>query len=326
MIVSSDWHHLVGFIDAHQGEDLVLATLIKCEGSSYRQAGARLLVTSRGEYAGSLSGGCLEFGIAQVALQVFKHGEARMELVDTQPHFGCPGVLSIYVEKVCAGGVINDILQCIESRKEFSLITTDEGTSLLLDESTKFDVLGESNKMIEKVIARPRLIVVGWTTDHEPLFSMAKHLNWECHRVVRDEVMLVKTQVIAEEKLSCYPADELMKMFPPDDSTAVIIMSHHMATDVAYLKAAAAAEYTYIGLLGSKRRRETLLYELGEEGLLEDVSWLEHLYSPVGLDIGAQHPSTIALAILAEIQAVFAGKNGEFLSNGFGGMNSKEQK
>ena len=95
--------------------------------------------------------------------------------------------------------------------------------------------------------------------------------------------------------------------------TAVLVMTHHLATDLAFLREILPAGYGYIGLLGSKRRRETLLAELGELGLLEDPVVTDRLHAPVGLDLGGHHPATIALAIVAEIQAVLAGASGGFL-------------
>jgi len=95
-------------------------------------------------------------------------------------------------------------------------------------------------------------------------------------------------------------------------------MSHHMATDYAFLNQAARQNYSYIGLLGSKRRREKLLSALGEQGLLNNPEWTEKLHAPVGLDLGATHPTTIALSILAEIQARFTHTDAAFLSHKVG--------
>jgi xanthine dehydrogenase accessory factor len=57
-------------------EPLVLGTLVRTSGSTYRRAGARLLVTSGGVPIGLLSGGCLEPQIAKTALEVLATGAA----------------------------------------------------------------------------------------------------------------------------------------------------------------------------------------------------------------------------------------------------------
>lgn len=297
--MTSDWHLLLDFLRRHRTGPLALATLVAREGASYRPPGARLLVDARGARAGSLSGGCLEEGIAEVAAKVLADGRPRTELIDTRPHFGCPGKLTILIEKL-ADGFVDDVLNAINRREVFSLHTTARGTSL-----------GTGEGFVETIGPRPRLVVIGWTSDQEPLFRMASLLGWECHRILRDSRLA--SDPVAGENVSCLPASELRESFVPDPVTAVLVMSHHLATDLSFLKAAVGAPYGYLGLLGSRRRREELLGELGDSGLLEDDRWMERFHAPVGLDIGAENPPSIALAILAEIQAVLAGRDARFL-------------
>ena len=299
MDVNSDWFHLQDFIAKHQNKAqyLALATLTKVEGSSYRKPGARLLINAAGEYSGSLSGGCLEVGIAQVAKQVVQDGVIRTEKINTQPHFGCPGVLTFLIEKVNICGLLDKILHKINQRETFHLTTTNTGTTI--------EKSCVASTFTETIFPKPRLIVIGWTSDQEPLFQMAATLNWECIRVVKDSNVAAATPIVAHEQVIVCSAEDLAKTLPPDPQTAILIMSHHMATDFSFLSSAASQSYSYIGLLGSKRRREKLLTELGENGLLEQAEWTENLYAPVGLDIGATNPSTIALSILAEIQSKF---------------------
>jgi xanthine dehydrogenase accessory factor len=304
--MSSDWHQLLGFLREHQASPMALATLVAREGSSYRQPGARLLVSAGGACAGSLSGGCLEEGIAEIAQKVLVDGKIRIEHIDTRPHFGCPGKLTILIERL-EPGLVTELLHRVRARASFSLTTSKTGSKI-----------GAGEGFIEQIGPRPRLVVIGWTSDQEPLFKMAELLGWECHRVLRD-VRMEMTRV-AHEELSVCPADQLMSSFVPDEVTAVLVMSHHMATDLAFLKAAVTGRYAYVGLLGSRRRREELLAELGACGLLEDDHWVSRFHAPIGLDLGAENPATISLSILAEIQAVFAGRSGGFLRDRVGAI------
>ncbi len=77
-------------------------------------------------------------------------------------------------------------------------------------------------------------------------------------------------------------------------------MSHHLATDRAYLAELARLELPYIGVLGPSARRQRLIDEIGAEG----VTLASRLRGPVGLDIGADSPESIALSALAEIHDV----------------------
>jgi len=300
--MSSDWYHLLDFIHSHSEQALALATLTDCEGSSYRRTGARLLVNAQGEYTGSLSGGCLEAGIAKIARQVIADGVVKTEKINTLPHFGCPGVLTIVIEKIEPDSLLEEIAKYIRERTEFHVTTNDTGSSL-----------GSGQGFIEQVRVRPRLIVIGWTSDQEPLLKMGEILEWECIRIVQDQKISAVIPRISSEKVMVCPAEDLADQFTPDQFTAVLVMSHHMATDLNFLKSVVNHGYPYIGLLGSRSRREKLLNELGDCGMLENPEWLDSFYTPVGLDLGADHPSSIALAILSEIQAVFTKSNAGFL-------------
>ncbi len=299
----SDWPFLFDFARRHCGGRLALATLVAREGSSYRQPGARMLIAEDLSYQGSLSGGCLEDGIASTAGKVFAEGKPQRMVIDTRPHFGCPGKLHVQVEKI-SSELIEQIEAELRQRRSLLLTTDAKGTRL---------AAGETGDLLEKVCPPPRLVAVGWTHDMDPLLGFAKTLGWELHRVLRDPRMIAETSPVAGETVQAISAEEMIAKFTPDASTAVLVMTHHLVTDFAYLKEILPAGYGYVGLLGSKRRRETLLAELGELGLLEDPRITERLHAPVGLDLGGHHPATIALAIIAEIQAVLAGADAGFL-------------
>lgn len=307
----SDWPHLLDFAQRHAGQAMALASLVAHEGSSYRQPGARMLVAANGEFSGSLSGGCLEEGIARIARQVIASGPPETLHIDTRPHFGCPGKLRVFVERLSEKSV-NEVFARVSERREFHLATFFEGEGTRIYQEDEKDP-NQSGVLIEKVCPRLRLVVIGWTSDSELLLRMASLLGWELHRVSRAEMAAV-----ASETVTVCGESEVVASFPPDSTTAVLIMTHRLITDLGFLKAVLPEDYLYIGLLGSKRRRETLLAEMGACGMLEDPSVAERLHAPVGLDLGGDHPTSIALAILAEIQAVFAGSSAGFLRDRFG--------
>ncbi|RYD23144.1 MAG: XdhC family protein [Verrucomicrobiaceae bacterium] len=299
----SDWPFLFDFARARQNSRLALATLVAREGSSYRQPGARMLIGEDGSFVGSISGGCLEEGIANTALEVFSQRKTKRVVIDTRPHFGCPGKLHVLVEEMDPA-FVSRIGSELRARRSL-LLVTDAGGTRFAD--------GETGELLEKVCPPPRLVAIGWTPDMDPVLGFAARLGWELHRVLRDPRMIAETAAVAGETIRALAADEMVATFKPDTTTAVLVMTHHLATDFGFLREILPAGYGYVGLLGSKRRRETLLAELGELGLLEDPVVTDRLHAPVGLDLGGHHPSTIALAIVAEIQAVLAGADAGFL-------------
>lgn len=302
----SDWPLLLDFAQRHHGQPLALATLVSTEGSSYRQPGARLLIASDGSYCGSLSGGCLEEGLALAAQEVIVSGEPRRDLIDTRPHFGCPGRLEILTESLSGSDLLAAVGRSLQERQSFVLATSLQGTRVV-------DSASVGDGFLEEVCPPIRLVVVGATSDLEPVFSFGQSLGWDCWRIVNDARQLESTPSRSGERVVALAAGEVAARFPRDDQTAVLVMSHHLATDLAYLGTLVTGGYPYLGLLGSRRRRETLLTSLGDAGLLENPRWTENFHAPVGLDLGASHPSSIALAIVAEVQAVLSGRKGGFL-------------
>jgi xanthine/CO dehydrogenase XdhC/CoxF family maturation factor len=91
-----------------------------------------------------------------------------------------------------------------------------------------------------------------------------------------------------------------------DEFSAAIVMSHHLDSDLQYLRALATTSVPYVGLLGPAARREKLLGDLGDPA----PALRARLRAPVGLDIGARTPESIALAIVGEIHAALAGRGG----------------
>lgn len=92
-----------------------------------------------------------------------------------------------------------------------------------------------------------------------------------------------------------------------DESTAVVMMTHNYPLDLRLLPRILARSPRYLGMLGPRSRAERLFAEVG----IDPGDYPVH--APVGLDIGGDHPETIALAIAAEIQSALSGRDGGFL-------------
>jgi xanthine/CO dehydrogenase XdhC/CoxF family maturation factor len=307
----NDWPRLLAFADRHPAAPLALATLVGRTGSSYRQPGARLLVTATGDFAGSLSGGCLEEDIAQVALRVLASGHPETLHIDTRPHFGCPGRLEIFLEPI-ACPVLDTLRTHLAARRPVTLLTDHgpaaTGTRIESTDTphapSELPTASAASHFRETLGPRPRLLVLGWSRDAEAVCRQSSLLGWETVRIADSPARLRELTPVADEQLAACPPDSLLARFPPDSRTAVLVMTHHLGRDAAYLAAAFRAPYGYLGLLGSRRRREEIFHTLAESGLL-DTAPPETLHAPVGLDIGAETPESIALAILAEIHALW---------------------
>lgn len=93
---------------AAQGEPMALATIVAVRGSTYRRAGARLLLTRSQQMVGNISGGCLESDVMVVADEVMASGAARLATYDLTADddmvwglgLGCNGAIDVFVEPV----------------------------------------------------------------------------------------------------------------------------------------------------------------------------------------------------------------------------------
>src|ERR1700753_236195 len=88
-----------------RGDAAVMATLVRVEGSSYRRTGARLLIAANGDYAGAISGGCLEAEVIRKASWLVRSGptvQCYSTLFDDTAEvpygLGCGGVVHVLLE------------------------------------------------------------------------------------------------------------------------------------------------------------------------------------------------------------------------------------
>ncbi len=154
--------------------------------------------------------------------------------------------------------------------------------------------------------APPALIVVGAGHITIPLTKLAKALGYTV--IVVDARAAFNTRERlpdADELLSEWP-DEALARLPVSRATAVAVLTHDDKFDVPALVAATRAGAGYIGAIGSRGTRERRNVRLREAGLTDHE--IGRIHGPIGLDIGAQAPEEIALAILAQIVAWRHGK------------------
>ena len=121
----------------------------------------------------------------------------------------------------------------------------------------------------------------------------------------------------ADEILIGIPS-EIAEKFPLNPATWVVLVAHDYKYDIPVLIRVLQHEVPYIGMLGSRRRGKAIFDRLREKGIEE--AQLDRIRVPIGLDLGAQTTSEIAVSILAEMVAVKYGKKGASLSRETGGV------
>lgn len=164
-------------------------------------------------------------------------------------------------------------------------------------------------------VLRPpiRLIVCGAGHDAIPVVAMAAQLGWRVTVVDQRERFLTPERFPgARQFIKAEPA-EAASQVPLDDRTYVVVMTHNYLHDRDLLRGFLLTPARYLGMLGPRLRTEKILEELGRDGVRVGSEDRARIFGPVGLDIGAEGPEAIALALLGEIQAVEAGRAAGFL-------------
>ncbi len=308
-----------------ESRTLVLATVIGSAGSTYTKPGHRILLADLGDYEGLISGGCLEGDLALHARQVVASGDARVITYDLSGDgeelfglgIGCDGLLRILLQRLTPANnyepfaALGAVLRG-DSAGHCAIVLADHGdlplgrTLISADGNFAQPGLASAEVLYTGLKPLPRLLVLGAGPDAVPVVSLADTLGWRVTLVDHRPAYLDRPGFDGVETRVCAPADELADRVPLPIFAAAIVMSHHLATDRRHLVTLARSAIPYIGLLGPPGRRDRLLRELGTaaDGLAP------RLHGPAGLDIGADSPESIAVAILAEIHARLYGKTG----------------
>ncbi len=163
---------------------------------------------------------------------------------------------------------------------------------------------------IEVVEPQVPLVIFGAGADAVPLVEMARQLGW--HTTVVDthaRSRSLERFANADAVILCRP-EEVSARVTLTESTAVVLMTHNYFHDLEVLNVLFNKPARYVGCLGPRRRTERLLSELPCAPVALGTSSLGRLHAPVGMDLGAESPSEIALSIAAEILAVLRGRSG----------------
>jgi xanthine dehydrogenase accessory factor len=305
-------------------EPLVLATVVRTGGSTYAKPGAHMLIASDGEYAGLLSGGCLEGDLREHAREVAATGQARIVSYDlrtsTDQLFGlgagCEGAMDILLSRVSAPESWQPLADMAEAyrnaqERHFAFVIGSSNPAYPLGACRAANAAAAVpppgvELFVTAVTPPPHLLLLGSGPDARPVATLAAFLGWRITAVDHRAAYLVADRFPPATTLLEVRAADISDVLSRADFSAAIVMSHHLDSDLHYLRALAASRVPYVGLLGPAARREHLLASLGAEA----TQLRGRLRAPVGLDIGGRTPESIALSIVSEVHAALTGHTG----------------
>lgn len=348
---------LLEFYRQHKDEEsLVLATIIATNGSTYRKTGAMMLISSDGSYEGMISGGCLEGDLLQHADEVFNKGLPRYITYDMHADeelvwglgLGCDGVIHLLLQRLDQSDGFGFLKQLEESHAARNpvvlalLVSSDgkptTGSIACVDRS---DISIGNNTLVELLrntterwpewrtqslqetvdgsvlevlfIHMPeqvRVLVCGAGPDAVPVARFMAGLNWDVQLTDHRPAYASPDRFPDSCSIIQVRPTQLEEKVDLDEIDAAIIMSHHLENDAVYLRQLVAHEISYVGVLGPRARRKRLC---------EMAECTEYtVFGPVGLDIGAELPESIALSVVAEIHAVLNKRDGVSLTVRYG--------
>jgi xanthine/CO dehydrogenase XdhC/CoxF family maturation factor len=330
-----------------QCEALVLVTVVETEGSTYSKAGRQLLMRADGTHAGLVSGGCLEGDLANHAQQVRASGESALITYDMRDDaddlwgigLGCNGLMRLLLQRIDTEHNWQPFADMAKALADPASHTMTLATSSTLPDlpagSCSIDGVTANNlyQWSDKVKTAPhkspqithhtmpegelsvlhwqtqpwlRFLVLGAAPDALPVVRLARELGWVVTIADHRKSYLQANDFNSADEILSVNPDSISTQLSLNDFDAIIVMSHHLETDRKYLKQLSNCSAAYIGLLGPAARKHKLLNDLDAEG--DDLG--KRLHGPVGLDIGADSPETIALALISEIQSVISQHTG----------------
>ena len=328
---------------------VAVATLVNTRGTTPRKEGAKMLVGEGGAVLGSVTiGGCVDAQVIEQTEDVLSTMKPRLlelNLGDEEAWeigLTCGGTIEVFVEPLSA-----DFLDRVRAHTErggrAAIVTRLDGPVgaklLLLDDGTTAGSLGDvaldarfaheareavaagtsrtlllenTRAFVEVFVPAALLLVVGASHVSMPLTELAKVLGYRTVVVDGRPRFATRERFPVVDELRIGIPSELVGEYPLVPSTALVLMAHDYKYDLPVLHKALATEVGYIGMLGSARRGAAILKLLAEEG--ESDAALKRIRVPIGLDLGARSAPEIALAVMAEIQAVRGGGTGQPMS------------
>jgi xanthine dehydrogenase accessory factor len=300
-------------LDAGQG--VAIAAVIGARGSTPRHLGARMVVASDGEQWGTVGGGKIEQLVVEAAREVAGGTAPRVvrQHLIRDLAMCCGGAMEVAITPAAASRAAIELLA--GSRAPRVLETPLDGGVLRVREVRAGDppvhepaVAGDA--LVERIGDHERVIVFGLGHVARVLGPMLHGLGF---RVIAcddgDTGALEPAPAWADRVIESFDAAEVEREvggFGADDYVLVITRDH--AIDQQLLEVLIARdELGYLGMIGSRGKVGRFRKRLDAKGLLEGergaARWAR-LRAPIGLDLGAETPAEIAIAIAAELVAI----------------------
>ena len=177
-----------------------------------------------------------------------------------------------------------------------------DARQLMENEQNRTLEYGEREVYIETVAPQPLLLIFGAGHVAQPLSRMAQELGFRV--IVSDARKTWATEERFPNVDQIIPEwpDKAFEHVEPDRRTYVVLLSHDARFEDPVFPAVRDKPIRYIGAMGSRRTSRERAERLSAAGWSQEE--IDFIHAPIGIDIGAEQPSEVALSILAEITMV----------------------
>lgn len=303
-----DHNDIRNFIETRRStESLVLCTLVRKSGSSYRAPGAKKVVSLSGGAIGFLSGGCLEASIEKTARDRFSElpfiasfstlaEEDRLLGFQT----GCQGVIEILFENAGPGDL--DLLIPYGTHPRFNFVSVNLSAESLGKRLPCEEIHNDADLFFEKWLEPVQLYIIGCGADADIYGPLANSMGWSVTFLDYRSSLMTEGR-FAPNRAQTVPVSETGSHVPEGGRVAVVLMTHNFEADLEILRSMKNHRAGYLGCLGPAARFERLqtdLLSFHEEKLSPHL--LSRAFAPAGIFTKGKSPEEIALSVVAQIQ------------------------
>lgn len=311
-----------------------LATVIDTWGSAPVPVGGQLAIATDGSFEGSVSGGCIEGEVITEAEEVLSDGRPRTldfgVADETAWRVGlpCGGQIRVLIEQLKTKDDLGYLERALHAdhRREALLVCTSlsdgrrelfekttpdlppEVSSRLRSGESKLLKTPDGEVFLHAMLPPARIVVIGATHIAQVLCELARMTGYEII-VVDPRTAFASAERFRGVTLHAEWPQDVLPRIGVDPYTVVVVVAHVSHIDDEALKFALGSDCLYIGALGSSRNHAKRRQRLLEAGVSEAA--FARIKNPIGLDIGAQTPSEIAVAIMAEVILAVRGSKSE---------------
>lgn len=313
-----------------QDGKVALATVVGTWGSAPVTVGGQMVVAQDGRFEGSVSGGCVEGEVIAEAEEILAGGKPKTldfgvaDETAWQVGLPCGGQIRVFLERVDKSQGEPLIMRALEarSRRRGILVRTrlSDGEREIFsrgEQNIDADVRahlesGESELLktpdgevfLHAIVPPARVLIIGATHIGQILSQLVKLAGYEV-MVIDPRTAFAATARFPGIRLDTeWPEDALPKI-GLDQYTAVVALAHVGQIDDQALKLAMRSDCFYVGALGSQRNHAKRTQRLKDAGFTAEE--IKRIACPVGLNIGAQSPPEIAIAIMAQLVLALRG-------------------